>query len=160
MKYIFITLSLGILVFGGLFLTFHNETKKEIPAKETQSSETTLSLAPSFDITLCKQQPNGAYICPPNAIGDFGPYEIKGTATNNACSLSYSKTVGFSFKGNQKTGIIPPGDLAIALTEAKTLATVARSASQTISFHVNDKNIIDHTLFVDSNFTSEQCLSI
>lgn len=116
--------------------------------------------APAIDLTLCTKQPNDAYICPANALADFGPVTITDTASGNNCEITYRNATGFSFKGKTKTGAITSGPLTVALYPSGNIATVARSAVQTLSFHAREDGALDHTLLVDSNYSTEQCFSI
>ncbi len=115
--------------------------------------------APAIDIALCTKQPNDAYICPANALADFGPVTITDTASSNNCEISYRNTDGLSFKSKTKSSTINAGPLAVALYPSGNIATVARSATQTLSFHAREDGSLDHILLVDSNYSTVQCLS-
>lgn len=166
MKNIIIIGIIGIVVIGGgFFITKGDKAQvaENVSLPETQAQQkiaVNAADAPSFDISLCSLQTNGNYICPANAISNFGPYTLETTGGNNTCTISYDSTTGFSFIGTTKTGTVSNGDLAVSVTPSNGLANVARSAGQSLSFHVGEGDQIDHILFVDTDYTSEQCLVI
>ncbi len=126
----------------------------------TPTSNQVVAGSPAVDLTLCTKQPNDAYTCPMNALSNFGPITITDTTSKNTCKVSYQKTEGFSFKGATKTGFVKPVLIAVALYPSGKIATIAASAAQTMSIHVGEDGAVDHTLFVDSNYSTEQCLVV
>ena len=157
----------AIVIIIAAVVLFNTRSSK---TNETQTLDTGLATtptpsgklagAPAVDIARCSKQPNDAYLCPADALSDFGPVTIADTASGNTCELSYKNTTSFAFKGKTKTGAITAGPMAVALYPSGNIATVARSAAQTVSFHAREDGALDHTLLVDSNYSSEQCLSI
>ncbi|MCR4330837.1 MAG: hypothetical protein NUV49_03075 [Patescibacteria group bacterium] len=170
MKNIILIIVGAIVVAGGSYYALAQKQKPDLNKQSPQDQTSTQSedkgskpaqaTAPALSKDICALQVNGAYICPANAISDFGPYAILNSGTERTCTISYDSTNGFSFKGAVKTGNIPAGDLAVAVTPSGAIANVARSARQSISFHAGEDGQIDHVLFVDSDYTSDQCLTV
>ena len=157
-------LAISIALFGLFFVSNNNGADKTVLHKDAeQNSQALLSgkvpRAPSVDITKCTKQLNDAYICPVDAISDFGPVFVTDTASGNTCRISYQEVSGFSFTGKSKSGLITSGQLAVALYPSGNVATIARSEAKTISLHAREDGTLDHIIFVDSNYASEQCLS-
>lgn len=164
-KTIWIITALIVVLLGGLLINKKTSTPRNTETTEAESvTPVTASPKragmPAIDISLCTKQPNDAYICPPNALADFGPATITDTTSGRTCEISYGSSGGFSFKGATKTATLTAGPLAVALYPSGNVATIARSAGQTLSIHAREDGALDHTLFVDSNYSTEQCLSV
>ena len=157
-----IAIALGgiVVVAGTVFFITTDKNTSDSSTEKAEKVVTTKASAPVVDIARCTKQPNDAYFCPPDALSNFGPVAVTDTASGNICEIGYSVSAGVSFKGKIKSGVVDAGPLAVALYPSGKIATVARSASKTMSFHVREDGTVDHALFVDSNYSTEQCVSV
>lgn len=114
----------------------------------------------SIDSGDCSVQQNGAYICPANALSNFGPLTIKDTASGNECTVSYDESDGFSFDGPNIDTDVPAGDIAVSLLPNGSVSNIATTGiSGSIAMHINENNIPDHVLTVNTNNETDQCFS-
>ena len=111
-----------------------------------------------FNQSFCTLQPNRAYICKPEALGNFAPQTIKDTGTGNTCTVSYSSTNGFEYSSKTKKLTISPGDMAAELLETKGIINLARSAGVSINIRLVPNGVIDYIMVVDKNYAVERCL--
>ncbi len=162
-KKIIFAISITVVAIGAILIS--NTSDSDTVVNKEQTSVSSVNSAkragmPALDISRCSKQPNDAYVCPPEVLSDFGPVVITDTASGNTCEISYRVASGLSFKGKVKQGVVDTGSLAVALYPSGAVATVARSGAKTMSFHAREDGTLDHTLFVDSNYSTEQCLSV
>ncbi len=114
----------------------------------------------SIDSDNCSIQQNGAYICPADALSNFGPLTVKDTASGNECTISYDKSDGFSFDGPTIDTEVPPGEIAVSLLPNGSVSNIATTGSNgSIAMHINEAGLPDHALTVSPNNQTDQCFS-
>lgn len=112
----------------------------------------------TFNQSFCTLQPNRAYICKAEALGNFAPQTVKDTTTGNTCTVSYNSTSGFEYSSKTRKLTISPGDMATELLEAKGIINLARSAGVSINIRLVPNGVIDYVMVVDKNYAVERCL--
>ncbi len=114
----------------------------------------------SIDSGDCSIQQNGAYICSADALTNFGPLTVVDTASGNECTVSYSKSKGFSFDGPTIDTEVPPGEIAVSLLPNGSVSNLATTgAGGSIAMHVDEAGLPDHVLTVSTVNETDQCFS-
>ncbi len=134
-----------------------SETRKDLQAKNNESSG---NISLELTTTDCALQANGGYFCPATALQNFGPVTLIDTGSQRKCIVSYDATSGFTFTGGKYQGTLTAGTMAVGVSKTSKTANIIRNDKKTLSLHINDTGVLDHILFVNSDYTSEQCISI
>jgi hypothetical protein len=157
----------GVLVFSGKNGSPQVETEANKPesgtaAPETKSLPSQGNEKISVDLSVCKLQQEKVYLCPAEALANFGPVTVKNTGQNNTCSISYDRTNGYIFKGAVKSAELPAGEFLVSVTESGGIANIVRSsASQSLTFFVGGSERVVHVMIVDGkDYSRDQCLEI
>lgn len=173
MKNYTIYIIIGCVIIGGGFFYFlsaqKSDTVQNIPNTDTRTEERDRKEATavahtgvSIDLSLCTIQQEKVYLCPANALSDFGPIVVKNEGQTNTCTISYSKDTGFTFNGAVKTGEVSSGDFLASVTDEGNVANIIRnSTTQSLSFFLGGGNRIIHIQFVDmSDYSRDQCIEL
>ncbi len=134
-----------------------SETRKDPQVKNNESNG---SVALDLTTTNCTLQANGGYFCPATALQNFGPVTLVDTGSQRKCTVSYNTTSGFTFTGGKYQGTLTAGTMAVGVSKTSKTANIIRNDKKTLSLHINDDGVLDHILFVNSDYTSEQCIAI
>jgi hypothetical protein len=113
-------------------------------------------------ISLCKLQQGNVYLCPQDALANFGPVTIKNTGQQNTCRISYDQSAGYAFEGSAKKAHLPAGEFLVSVTDTGAIANIVRNhESQSLTFFVGGSERVVHVMIVDGkDYSRDQCLEI